>query len=618
MNRIAAKSEPTGSKRTTSPESIEDNVMHEWFQAQKGDSNEQTLDTWTDWKEVERHVLRLQKQLANAVEHNHRKAVRHYKWLIRNSQHAKMLAIRAVTQENNGRKTPGVDGKTYTTPGQRKELLKQIDIRRKPLPVRRVYIQKKNGKQRPLGIPTIHERVCQIIHKMAMEPEWDIQFEPNSYGFRPSRSTWDAISQVFIVLGKPQSPQWVIEGDIKGFFSNVDHTKLLTKLASEDQVFVRRMLKTPIVDPKEGLIPSTKGTPQGSLLSPLISNVASHGMEYSLREQAFKMKFGPKRTEPGINVIKYADDFLVTCKTREQAKQFIPVIAKWLHEHVGVELNLEKTRITHINEGFDFLGFHVRKYKDRLLIKPSKDSKLSILRKIKSILDMNKTAKTESIIHLLNPIIRGWANYYSTQVSKKIFSYCDSQIYHMLWKWAKRRHPKKSVQWIRKKYFHQQGNRYWIFTDGQQDLCYMADIRIIRHIKIQGNRSPYRSKDNDYFDQRRKQLLFKRLNGFQKKVVQKTNGKCVLCGGPISEEHFRKWQVNGENSIHFHHVIPRYLGGADTVRNVFVTHRWCHEQYHSKFGYEAMPDNPERFLSGRETIVKGRVAWKSEFKAANN
>jgi RNA-directed DNA polymerase len=220
-----------------------------------------------DWDETERHVSRLQRQLANAVEHGNRKAARHYKWLIRNSHHVKMLAIRAVTQENKGRNTPGVDGKTYTTPEARQELLKLVNLKKKPLHVRRVYIKKKNGKQRPLGIPTISNRLEQAIHKMAMEPEWDIQFEPNSFRFRPSRSTWDAIAQLFIVLSSIRSAQWVIEGDIKGFFDNVDHEKLLMKLAPEDRTFIRRILKTPIIEPKRGKIPSTKGTPQGSLVS---------------------------------------------------------------------------------------------------------------------------------------------------------------------------------------------------------------------------------------------------------------------------------------------------------------------------------------------------------------
>lgn len=618
MNSLAASSETTGSKRKISPETIEDKVMREWSEAQDSPSSESLVSEWIDWSGIEHHVFRLQRQLANAVEHHNRKAARHYKWLIRNSRNVRMLVIRTVTQENKGRKTPGVDGKTYMTPEARKELLELVSLRKKPLPVRRVYIKKKNGKQRPLGIPSIHDRVCQAIHKMAMEPEWDIQFEPNSYGFRPSRSTWDAVEQIFVMLSQKKSPQWVIEGDIKGFFDHVDHEKLLVKLAPEDRPFIRRILKAPIIEPDKGRVPSFRGTPQGGIISPILANIALHGMEEELREQALQMGFGYSRRTPGINIVRYADDFVISCKTKEQAESFIPVVAQWLREAAGVELSLKKTKITHIDEGFDFLGFNVRKYSGKLLIKPSKDSKLSILQKVKELLNSNKTAKVETIIRTLNPLIRGWANYYSSGVSKEIFSYCDYRIHEMLWQWAKRRHPMKNAKWIKAKYFSRHGNRDWMFTSGKYDIFHMSDVPIIRHIKVQGNRSPYRANDGDYFDQRHKQLLLKRLDGFQKKVIMKTDGKCGLCGRFISEEHFRKWKQSGENNIGFHHMIPPHLGGHNTVKNVFVTHRWCREQHHKKHGHDTMPDNPWRFLCTGESIVNGKVVWESESKAANN
>ncbi|WP_197460903.1 reverse transcriptase N-terminal domain-containing protein, partial [Ferroacidibacillus organovorans] len=268
MNNISVQpDEPTAPTRKRTFETREERIMRAWREAQTADTSPHTPDERVNLKEIERHVLRLQRQLVHAVEQGKRKAMRHFKWLIRNSHHVKLLAIRHVTQENQGRRTPGVDGKTYTTPAQRRELCALVDLRRRPLTVRRVYVPKKNGKLRPLGIPAIHDRVCQEIHKMAMEPEWDIQFAPNTYGFRPTRSTWDAIAQVFTNLSRPKSPEWVIEGDIRGYFDNVDHAKLLAKLPPEDRVFVRRMLKAPILDPEAGLIPSNRGTPQGGLLS---------------------------------------------------------------------------------------------------------------------------------------------------------------------------------------------------------------------------------------------------------------------------------------------------------------------------------------------------------------
>ena len=308
MNNLSALSEPTGPKRHIPLEATEDEVLRAWLESQEASPEDSTFNTWIEWNEVEAHVSRLQRQLANAVEHNNRKAVRHYKWLIRGSHHAQMMAIRQVTQENNGRSTPGIDGLIYPTPEKRDELLKLVNLKRRPLPVRRVYIRKKNGKQRPLGIAPIHDRVCQAIHKMAMEPEWEIQFEPNSYGFRPGRSTWDAIGQVFNLMAKKHSPQWVIEGDIKGFFDNVDHEKLLVRLAAEDRTFIRKILKTPIIDPEKGKIPNITGTQQGGIISPLLANIALQGMERDLRECAFRMGFGRQRSLPGINIVRYADD----------------------------------------------------------------------------------------------------------------------------------------------------------------------------------------------------------------------------------------------------------------------------------------------------------------------
>jgi len=214
------------------------------------------------------------------------------------------------------------------------------------------------------------------------------------------------------------------------------------------------------------------------------------------------------------------------------------------------------------------------------------------------------------VIRLLNPMIRGWGNYYSTQVSKKVFAYCDHQINQMLWKWAKRRHPKKVSWWIYQRYYTRRGNRNWVFADGAFTLATMSDIRIIRHIKIQGRRSPHRPSDQEYFEARREQLLLKRLNGFQKKVVRKNGGKCTLCGCNISVEHFRRWQVNGDNAILFARMISERLGGHNTIENVVVTHRWCYEKYRSIDDYDTLPDNPERYLSNQESIVDGHVVWQ--------
>ena len=559
-----------------------------------------------DWNAAEAHVARLQRQLAQAVEHQNRSAIRHYKHLLRHSHHAKLLAIRLVTQENQGRKTPGVDGRIALTASQRDILVQTIDLERRPLPVRRVFIPKKNGKLRPLGIPTIQDRVGQALHKLAMEPEWDLQFEPNSYGFRPQRSTWDAIAQCFTLLSRRNSPPWVIEGDIQGFFDHVDHDKLLARLAPEDRGYVRRILQAPTLDPKRGLLANLRGTPQGGILSPLLANIALHGMETALQTIARHQGGLSNPSGVGIHIVRYADDFIITCPTKEQAEQCLEAIATWLHEQVGVELNREKTHITAMTEGFDFLGFNLRKYHGKLLIKPSKASQLAFLGKVKALLTANQTTRTDILLYRLNPLLRGWAYYYRTVVSKQVFSYCDYRLYQMLWQWARRRHPQKSKRWVQAKYFTQRGSRHWVFTDGQRDVFHLAAVPILRHIKVQGRRSPFRPADAAYYVRRRQQLLRRQWTGFQQRIVAKTAGQCGLCARPILEDpvHHQGPSVSG---IRFHQMIPPSLGGQATLANVFVTHRWCQQQYVRRFGPHHLPDNPTRFLTQDEVLQDGRV-----------
>ncbi|POB11047.1 group II intron reverse transcriptase/maturase [Sulfobacillus sp. hq2] len=601
MNPLTAISEPTASlgQAPTIPRNAPK------FRTEADVASGQSFATGIDWEAIEAHVARLQRQLAHAVEQHHRPAIRHYKWLLRHSYHAKLLAIRMVTQENAGRKTPGVDGRTYTTPDERDLLLQEVDLQRRPLPVRRVFIPKKNGKLRPLGIPSISDRVAQALHKFAMEPEWDVQFEPNSYGFRPNRSAWDAIEQLFKLLAPRRAPQWVIEGDIKGFFDNVQHHLLLARLAPEDRTYIRRILEAPIMDPRRGKQANTRGTPQGGLISPLLANIALHGMETDLCEVA-RVQGWTSRRGAGIHVVRYADDFIISCQTQELAEQLIPEVAQWLQIYAGVELSHEKTHITHIADGFDFLGFNLRKYHGKLLIKPAKASKLAFLRKVQELLDANRTVRTETLMHLVNPLLRGWASYYRTVVSKQTFAYCDHRLYQMLWRWAKRRHPRKNAHWIKQKYFTQRGQRQWVFTSGLQDLFRMADVRIIRHVKVQGRRSPYRPTDAAYFERRRHQLLAKRWTVFQQRVAAKTQGRCALCTRPIAEPA-NPGQSNRESGIRFHLMIPATLGGQATLANMFVTHRWCQQQYHRRYGHHHMPGDPARFLTSGETILDGHV-----------
>lgn len=601
MNPLTASSEPTGSRATDLLPSQQEHEL--LWTVNPAPVN--AFATGVDWHAVEAHVARLQRQLAQAVEQHNRPAIRHFKWLLRHSYHAKLLAIRLVTQENAGRHTPGVDGRTYTTPAERDLLLHELELERRPLPVRRIFIPKKNGKLRPLGIPAMRDRAVQAVHKLAMEPEWDMQFEPNSYGFRPQRSAWDAIEQLFTVLARRRAPQWVIEGDIQGFFDNVQHDLLLARLAPEDRTYVRRILKAPVIDPHRGRQANDRGTPQGGIISPLLANIALHGMEADLRDVAHVRGWASRRGA-GIHVVRYADDFIIICPTREIAEHLVPEISCWLQVHAGVKLNREKTHITHIADGFDFLGFTLRKYQHKLLIKPAKASKLALLRKVKALLTANPTASTTTVLQLVNPLLRGWASYYRTVVSKETFTYCDNRLYQMLWHWAKRRHPQKSAHWVKRRYFAQRGTRQWVFTSGDQDLFRMADVPIVRHVKIQGRRSPYRVEDARYFEVRRQQLLRKRWTGFQRQVAAKTQGKCAFCARPIMEPA-HPGHSNRQEGVQFHLIIPPSLGGRATLANTFVVHQWCQQQYYHRYGHHRLPGDPERFLSSGEAIHDGHV-----------
>jgi RNA-directed DNA polymerase len=459
-----------------------------------------------DWDRIKNEVQRLQARIAKATMDGSWNKVKVLQRLLTRSHSGKMLAVKRVT-ENRGKRTPGVDGRIWSTPAAKWKGMEAMQHRSyRAMPLRRIYIPKSNGKKRPLGIPRMLCRAMQAVWKLALEPVSETLADPNSYGFRPKRSTADAIAYCFNTLAKRSSPTWVLEGDIRGCFDNFSHDWILEHVPM-DKAILRQWLQAGFVD--EGTLFATDaGTPQGGIISPVIANMTLDGLE-----AAVYASVGPTKRARGqfnINVVRYADDFVVTAISKEILENnVLPAVKKFMAVR-GLELSEEKTKITHIAEGFDFLGQNIRKYDGKLLIKPALKSVKAILTKVRGIVWANKSATQANLIQQLDPVIRGWAMYHRHVVSKARFSSIDDDIWHLLWKWAMRRHPTKSAKWVRQKYFHAEESRHGIFAaeskvnGGFQRLRLFraSTIPIVRHVKIRGAANPFDPAWESYFTER--------------------------------------------------------------------------------------------------------------------
>lgn len=456
------------------------------------------------WPKLQQQVLRLQMRIAKAERGGRRGKVKALQHLLTHSFAAKCLAVKRVTS-SSGSKTPGVDGKTWSTNQQKIQGVFRLKRRSyKPQPLRRIYIPKKTGtnKLRPLSIPTMHDRAQQSLYLLGLEPIVEERADLNAYGFRLKRSTHDAIEQCFNALGKAKSPTWILEGDIESCFDKISHKYLLKEIPM-DKIILKKFLKSGYME-KNQLYPTTAGTPQGGVCSPALAVLALSGLEATVRSTKDRQQKQEK-----INMIAYADDFVITAATKDLLEEKVKPILEEKLARVGLNLSKTKTKITHINEGFDFLGFNVRKYKNgKLLIKPAEANITQFLQEIRTIIKQGVALPTEQLIHLLNAKITGWVNYYRTVVSSDVFYRIDSEIVQALLRWGYKRHARKGKRWIVKKYFTSYKSDNWRFhcvtkdKKGKQKPLYLrkaSDTKIRRHVKIKSEATPFDPQYKEYF-----------------------------------------------------------------------------------------------------------------------
>lgn len=528
-----------------------------------------------DWASCHQNVRRLQARIVKATQEGKWGKVKALQHLLTHSFSGKALAVKRVT-ENQGKRTPGVDGVTWSTPETKSRAVSSLKQHGyQPRPLRRVYIPKANGKRRPLGIPTMKDRAMQALYLLALEPIAETTADPNSYGFRLERSCADAVRACFNTMAKPTSPRWILEGDIKGCFDNISHDWMMGNIPM-DKLILKKWLKAGFID-NNTLFETEAGTPQGGIISPVLANTTLDGLEALLKSK-FKIKQGKNYFNPMVNLIRYADDFVITGSTKELLENEVkPLVEEFLTAR-GLVLSAEKTSITHIEEGFDFLGKNVRKYDGKLLIKPSKKNVLNFLKNVRGIIKGNKTVKQEWLIDLLNPVIQGWVNYHKCDVAKETFGSVDNEIWKSLWRWAKRRHPNKGLRWIKKKYFIQRGSRDWIFAcskgaEGKR-LIIAKMTRIKRHVKIKAEANPFDPKWEEYFELRQGFKMEHSLEGRRKllSLWRSQKGICPVCNRKIDKE-------TGWNN---HHILWKSKGGSDGNQNRLLMHPNCHRQVHSQ------------------------------------
>lgn len=532
-----------------------------------------------NWKKNNRLVSNLRQRIFRATQEGNLKKVRSLQKLMLRSKANREVSVRKVTQENKGKKTAGIDKVVVKTAKAREKLVEDLASHKpwQAKPVKRIYIPKTKHKYRPLGLPVIRDRCMQNIVKNALEPYWEAKFEKISYGFRPGRSPHDAIARIYTMSTPRGKKKWVVDADIKGAFDNINQEFLLETIGNvPGRELIKQWLKAGYVD-KGVFVKSETGTPQGGVISPLLANIALHGME-----EALGVKYNSRDINIGLRaVVRYADDFVVYCHSKEDALAVIKILEKWL-EPRGLMLSAEKTQVRHLSEGFDFLGFNIRQYPApktsrtgwKLLIKPSRKSIQKLKDKLRTEWLNLKGANINEVIQRLNPIIRGWANYFRTGVSAEVFCKLDYWMFHRATRFAKRSHRNKTWAWLKKRYWAKLNlnrNDKWVFGDihSGHHLLKFAWFKIQRHILVKGNASPDDPSLKAYW-RKRETLKVKNQPPKIQHLAARQNHLCPVCGASL---------YNGED-IQKHHRQSKASGGSNNPKNLVLLHALCHQQVH--------------------------------------
>ena len=527
-------------------------------------------------RQCEKYVVRTQQRLDRAVAEGNQAKIRYFSYLLgKRSKAVKILAVHRVCKINDGKHTAGVDGMAISedkTESERQmiSLLNEINVTQNPKSIKRVYIPKPNGKLRPLGIPTIKDRINQEIIRTTIEPICEFHFLPCSHGFRPKRSCHDAISDIFHKLSRKKSKRWIIEGDIKGCFDNIKHSHIKDTLRSWG---VSRWITSLIG--KMLSAGGRVGTPQGGIISPMLANVALTCLDD-------KVNAMEKRINP---LVRYADDFIIVARNKEEAETVKEEVKDYLKENVGLELSEDKTHITEISKGFNFLGFNIRKYNEKLLIKPARDNMKEFKQNVKETVRSSLNLTGESLIMKLNPIITGWGNYYRHVVSSKTFQRLDNYLFIRVFRWTKRKHSNRGIKWIVKRYYKTKKGDQWVLKDSNSTMNRMKEISIKRFIKVRSDVRVYNMEDKDYWNKREYMKTMDSIyhNSYEMSHLFKSQkGKCEYCEGNITKGDIQSY------NIHKHHMKPRIKGGDDKLRNLKLLHQDCHRELHSRLSRKEM------------------------------